>query len=192
VEPSIRDLLARVRKGDPQAASEIVRRFEPELRREVRLRLTSPDLRRIVDSLDVCQSVLGNFFARMAMGQFEIRQGQDLVRLLAKMARNKVIDYARKEHSLKRDARKVVPLEGDTSRSADLASRDPTPSDVVGQSELLIEVRRRLSHEELRIADGRANGQSWAEIGVRTGESPEGVRKRYSRALDRVSEELGL
>src|SRR5947207_683217 len=57
-----RDLMARVRDGDQQAAADLVRALEPELRRAVRVRLSDPRLRRTVDSVDVCQSVLANFF----------------------------------------------------------------------------------------------------------------------------------
>ena len=45
-----RDLLCRVRAGDQRAATDLVRRLEPELRRAVRVRLSDPRLRRVVDS----------------------------------------------------------------------------------------------------------------------------------------------
>ena len=47
------ELLSRVRRGDQLAASELVRLYEPEIRREVRLRLTSAAMRRTLDSLDI-------------------------------------------------------------------------------------------------------------------------------------------
>ena len=56
------DLITRVRGGDSAAAAELVRRYEPAIRRVVRLRLTDQRLRRAFDSMDVCQSVLGSFF----------------------------------------------------------------------------------------------------------------------------------
>ena len=64
-------LLARVRARDPEAAAELVRRYEPELRRKVRfwLRLHAPGLRRLLDSADVCQSVLAGLFVRDAREQ---------------------------------------------------------------------------------------------------------------------------
>jgi hypothetical protein len=52
------DLMARVRRGDARAAQELFRQFEPQVRREVRLRLRDPRLRRLLDDADVCQSVL--------------------------------------------------------------------------------------------------------------------------------------
>jgi hypothetical protein len=67
------DMIQRVRAGDADAAAELVRWYEPAIRRAVRLHLRDPRLRRILDSVDICQSVLGNFFVRAALGQFDLR-----------------------------------------------------------------------------------------------------------------------
>ena len=53
---SFQDLIGRVRVGDEQAAAQLVRTYEAQIRREVRLRMTDPRLRRLVDSMDICQS----------------------------------------------------------------------------------------------------------------------------------------
>ena len=50
---------ADVRAGDEQAVAELVRRYEPYLRQGVRVRLNDPCLRRVFDSLDACQLVVG-------------------------------------------------------------------------------------------------------------------------------------
>jgi hypothetical protein len=68
---SFRDLIRRVRAGDAGACTELVRRYEPAIRVAVPVRLTDPALRRVLDTMDVCQSVLANFFARPALSQFE-------------------------------------------------------------------------------------------------------------------------
>ncbi|MBI3466204.1 MAG: hypothetical protein HY000_24585 [Planctomycetes bacterium] len=54
---SFREMIRRVRAGDEDAATELVRQYEPEIRREVRMRLTDPRLRRGIESVDICQSV---------------------------------------------------------------------------------------------------------------------------------------
>ncbi len=61
-----RDLIRRVRAGDDGAATELVRRYEPAIRRAVRIRLADTRLARAFDSMDICQSVLGSFFVRSA------------------------------------------------------------------------------------------------------------------------------
>src|SRR5262245_15489321 len=83
-------LIRRVRAGDQEAAAELVRTYEPAVRRAVRVRLKDDRLRRVLDSMDICQSVLGSFFFRAALGEFELGSADDLLRLLATMVRNKV------------------------------------------------------------------------------------------------------
>ncbi len=80
---SFTDLLARVRAGNEQAANDLVRIYEPQIRRIIRIRLTTRSLRRQMDSTDICQSVMGDFFVRVAMGQFNLERPAQLVRLLA-------------------------------------------------------------------------------------------------------------
>ena len=68
---SFGELIGRVRAGDALAAAEVVRRYEPALRRAVRARLRrDPRLCRLLDSVDVSQSVLASFFVRAALGQW--------------------------------------------------------------------------------------------------------------------------
>mgnify|MGYP001138158190 FL=1 len=64
-----RALIGRVRNGDEGAAAELVRRYEPAVRRAARVRLVDTRLNRMLDSMDVCQSVMASFFVRAAMGQ---------------------------------------------------------------------------------------------------------------------------
>jgi RNA polymerase sigma-70 factor (ECF subfamily) len=182
-------LIRRVRAGDPAAASELVRRYEPTIRRVARVRLADARLRRLFDSMDVCQSVLGSFFVRAALGQYELRTPEDLLRLLVSMSRRKVIDLAREAGAARRDFRRE---EAGTPEDRQHAAPGPTPSQEVSARELLGEFRRRLSAEEQQLADQRAEGRDWAQIAAERGDSPEALRKRLSRALDRVAAELGL
>jgi len=178
-------LLARVRSGDDSAASELLVNYEPEIRREIRLRLTNPKLRRVVDSMDISQSVFGNFFVRVAHGQFDLNSPAQLMALLLRMANNKVIDRHRRE--VVRKTYDHVDQEGDVA-----SPETPTASAIVSGKELLSEFRNRLSEGELRIADMRKNGSSWDEIAKELGKKPDALRKRLDRACDRAIEELGI
>jgi RNA polymerase sigma factor (sigma-70 family) len=191
-DESFRDLIRRVRAGDEQAAAELVRQYEPEIRREVRLRLTDPGLRRVIDSVDICQSVLGNFFARAALGQFDLGEPRQLLALLVKMARNRLTDWARRQTAERRNQCRELPLDGSTLRGQEPCAVDPSPSQVVAGKELLEQVRVRMSDEERSIAERRVAGSDWAEIAAELGGTPEGLRKRLARAFDRVATELGL
>src|SRR4051812_16686009 len=94
-ESPFRALLARVRAGDQEAAAELVREFEPALRIEIRRTLRDPYLNSSFDSQDVCQSVLKSFFLRAVAGEYELNETEDLAKLLARMARNKVASKVR-------------------------------------------------------------------------------------------------
>lgn len=185
-----RDLISRVRAGEQEAAAELVRQLEPELRRAVRVRLGDPRLRRVVDSVDVCQSVLANFFVRARLGEFDLGQPDQLLRLLLVMARNKLQDRARRQNAQKRDQRRLdAGADGDLDA---LAGPEPDPVRVVASRNLLEVVRTLLTDEERQLADRRAEGMGWAEIAALLGGQPDTLRKRLDRALDRVTARLGL
>ena len=58
--------------------------------------------------------------------------------------------------------------------------------------DLLQEVHRRLSPDERRILELKNHGFDWAAIASELGGSAEALRRKLSRALDRVAEQLGL
>lgn len=183
------DFIKRIRAGDAGAAEELVRRYEPAVRLEVSMRLGDRRLRRLFDSMDVCQSVLASFFLRAAAGQYELGQPAQLIRLLVAMARNKVAHQVRDQQRARRDYRRAEALEG----AAEVAAGGgPSPSRVADGRELLAQVRRRLTDEERRLADLRAEGREWAEVAAEVGGTPGARRKQLARALDRVAAELGL
>src|SRR5713226_6267484 len=107
-ETSFFTFMKRVRAGDEQAATELVRLYEPEIRREVRLRLRDSRLRRDFDSVDICQSVLASFFVRAALGQYELDQPEHLIKLLVTMTRNKRVGQVRKQQAKGRDNSRLV------------------------------------------------------------------------------------
>jgi RNA polymerase sigma factor (sigma-70 family) len=191
-EASFVNLVQRVRTGDARAAEDLVRAYEPELRRAVRVRLTDAKLRRIVDSLDICQSVLAGFFVRTAAGQFDIQTPEQLLRLLVTMARNRLIDWARHAQADRRDGRRQVSLEREDGELRQCADDAPGPHSILVNRELLEQVRSRLSAAELQLMQLRADGQDWNEIAATLGEQPNAVRMRLTRAMDRVAAELRL
>jgi RNA polymerase sigma-70 factor (ECF subfamily) len=181
------ELIARVRGGDARAAEEIVRRYENEIRREARRQMRDPRLRRAFDSVDVCQSVLASFFVRAALGQYELDDPAEVLKLLVGMTRNKVAFRARTERRQCRDNRRTQPL-----GEAHLAALGPSPSQIVASEELLSAVRQALSAEERQLADRRADGQSWAEIAAELGGTAASRSKQLERAIARVVRRFGL
>lgn len=188
----VAELLSRVRTGDGAAAEELVRSYEPELRRAIRVRLTDARLRRLVDSIDICQSVLAGFFVRTVAGQYEIQSPEELLKLLVTMARNRVIDWARRAQADRRDGRRNVSLEDENGQMRPIVQQQASPVSVLVNRELMENVRSRLAPDELKLMEQRADGLDWNEIAASTGEQPNAVRMRLTRALDRVAAELGL
>ncbi|MDP7014777.1 MAG: sigma-70 family RNA polymerase sigma factor [Pirellulaceae bacterium] len=181
-------LVARVRAGDQEAATELVRVYEPEIRREVRLRLTSAQLRRTLDSVDICQSVFGRFFIKAALGELEFDHPQQLLRLLCQMARNKVIDRYRRDQVRRPDDGEEIPIEGAVNPRA----TTETPSQIIQREELITRVSALLTSQEREIAAMRRNGETWSVIAQQVGGTAESVRKTLSRTCERVIDELGI
>jgi RNA polymerase sigma-70 factor (ECF subfamily) len=146
-------------------------------------------MRRLFDSMDICQSVFGSFFVRASAGQYELDRPEQLLKLLGAMARNKLIKQAEKQRAARRDIHRQ---QHDSFAEEQLVAAGPSPSSAVAHQELLREFRNRLSDEERQIADHRAMGRAWSEIATAVGSSPDAVRMQLNRAIDRVSQELGL
>ena len=185
---SFDEVIRRVGSGDEQAAAQLVRDFEPVVRRVLRGRLRGAGARREFDSMDICQSVLANFFVRAAAGQYDLKEPDDLIKLLLTMTRNKLAEKMRWQHRLRRDSRRTV---GGVEELA-LAGRDPTPSRVVAGKELLEKVRQRLSEEERALVELRGQGFSWEEVAVSLGGTAGARRNQLARALNQVAQELRL
>jgi DNA-directed RNA polymerase specialized sigma24 family protein len=132
---------------------------------------------------------MANFFVRLATGQLELNSPEQLLKLLATMARNKLLDQARRERAARRDHRRH---EADPGALEGIAGVQATPSQIVANRGLLQQVRQLLTDEERFLADQRALGREWAEIGVALGARPDALRMKLTRAIDRVARQLGL
>jgi DNA-directed RNA polymerase specialized sigma24 family protein len=187
--PAFEELIRRVRAWDQEAAAELVRRYEPAIRRAVRFRLANARLGNLFDSMDICQSVLRSFFVRAASSQYELETPEQVLKLLTAMARNKLASQARKQHSLRRDNRRAGAIGDQGSR---LVSPGDSPSTAIVVRDLQQEVRRRLAPDEWQLLELKNQGHDWAAIAAQVGGLAETLRKKLARAIDRVVAELGL
>jgi RNA polymerase sigma-70 factor (ECF subfamily) len=180
------DLVARLRCGDPDAAAELVRRYEPAIRTAVRGRMADTRLRRLFDSMDVCQTVLASFFARVALGQYALNSPDDLVRLLVSMARNKLAAQVTRHRSAGRDYRRITAAAEDVQPVAH--AHDPARQ--VAAADLVAEFYRLLSPDERRLVEMRQQGHDWPAIAATLGGSAEALRKQHARAITRAAAQL--
>jgi RNA polymerase sigma-70 factor (ECF subfamily) len=180
-------LLEALRRGNNEAATAIFAQYEAHVRRVIRFRLRDPQLRRHLDSIDISQSVFGDFFTRFALGEYNLDSPAQLLSLLAVIARNKTSHVVEHHHAARRDVRKAVEL--DTHA---IPRDQSTPSDRVARQELISRFRDHMTPEERYIADQRANGASWGQLAAELKTDADALRIRFSRAIDRVARELGL
>jgi RNA polymerase sigma-70 factor (ECF subfamily) len=175
------NFLAAVRSGNREAAEALVRQYEPYVRRVVGLRLHDSRLRRLFDSMDICQSIMASFLAHAAAGDFELENSRQLAGLLARMALNKLVTKAR-----------AIPREeGAQQATCDPIDPYPSPADAHAEQEFLGAVRAKLSAEELALFEkNRVEGRTWDEIAGELGEGASALRMRLTRALNRARLEL--
>jgi RNA polymerase sigma-70 factor (ECF subfamily) len=186
-DASFRDLMRRVRAGDPEAALELVRGYEWAIRLQVRVRLTEPDLRRLLDSMDVVQQVWASFFPRAAAAQFELDDPKKLLNLLITLAHHKLVDQAKYLRRKRRGEGQVV---GDVRAEGEPIDPRPGPEQVAGERDFMQEVRKRLSAAEQSVWDQRLEGRSWVEIAADLAAHPDVLRIQFNRTLERVARQL--
>jgi RNA polymerase sigma-70 factor (ECF subfamily) len=168
--------LAAVRRGDREMATDLIRQYEPYIRRVIHMKLTDHRARYVVDSIDICQSVMADFFAQAEPDRFKFRTPEDLRRLLVTMALNKLRNWVRHE-------RHVTGIPDNW----DFAAADPTPSRVAATQEEVNLIKNRLPETEARLFERyRIQGQSWKEIARDEGGEPDALRMRLMRAVARV------
>ncbi len=85
----VRDLVARYRRGDQQAATVLFRRYVERLTVLVRRRL-SPRLASRMDPEDILQSAYRSFFDGLGRGAFEVQGADELWGLLAAITLHKL------------------------------------------------------------------------------------------------------
>src|SRR5262249_36842075 len=159
-------------------------RFEPALRRAVRLRLRDRQLRRVLDSSDICQAVLLRFFVRVATGQYDFDTPEQGLKLLATMVRSQVVKVALHQQAAKRDCRRLAKA-GAEEREA--AAPGSSPSQHVAVAELVEKARHLFAPDEWQLLQLRKEGGQWADIARQLGGTPEGLRKQLARAVARVT-----
>ncbi len=181
-------LIERLRQGDALAAEELVAAYEPEIRRFIRIRLSSPRMRRLVESVDISQSVFAKFFVDIQRATVCPQSPQQLRTLLLTMARHKICDFVRRHNAAKRDVRRV-----DASETAiDQAYyEDQTPSETMAAEEMLEAVRREMTAEERTLVDARLGGRPWSDLAAEFGGTPDAVRKRVARIIESAAHRVG-
>jgi len=183
------DWLVKLRRGETTEVTEFVSIYEPYVRRALRFRLQRAALQSVADSMDVCQSVLGGFLIRLAAGDYEIASVEELRGLLVAIAQKKFLHLNRRETAAKRNHLRNTPME-QLHELPERAESDPAAIALI--AEMFEQAESRLSPKLLEVFRMRRKGFKWDEIVEKTGGDSSVLRKQLSRAIQQISQELGL
>lgn len=159
-------LLQRIRTGDERAAEELLDRFADRLIALARGRLSKKMARR-VDPEDIVQSACRSFFRNAQAGRYEVRDSDDLWRLLVAITVHKAVRQVRRHTAGKRSlsAEESAGAGGILQVIAPAAlARDPLPDDataLVEETELMM---GRLSSLHRRILELSLQGFGVDEV----------------------------
>ncbi len=177
------ELIRLARAGDEVAAARLAHEFEPFIRRFVRFRMRQRSnhdrLRPEIDSADICQSIFKSLFVGLREGRFELNRPEQLAKLLSAMVRFKVATKARR---LSVTLREILELDAPMDR----ADSRPGPEKVVDDRDALETILKLFEEDELELLIRRLDDQPWPAIALAVGGTAEGLRKKLTRAIERV------
>jgi RNA polymerase sigma-70 factor (ECF subfamily) len=184
-------LVARARQADPAALAELVRQYEPEIRRVARVCL-GPALRPYLDSMDLVQSVHRSLLAGLRQEKFDLSQPQQLIALAATMVRRKAARHWRRARRQVRlfDATAGARQQGHALAALGGAGQDPAGA--VQLADRVAHLCRGLSETERRLVELRVQGYSTAEVARQLGVDADVLSVRLSRLRQRLRAEGAL
>lgn len=180
-----KNLVARWRGGDQQAATELYRRYASQLINLARSQLPAKLAAR-VDAEDVVQSVYRTFFADAQEDRFALQRGGDLWQLLVAITFHKVYDQLKWHRRAKRTVEREVRCGEDNQVQDHLASHEPSPVEALALLDQVEQVMHRLDPLTRRMLEMRLQGSNLEEIAVATHRSQRSV----IRALNAVKTSL--
>lgn len=187
--PSFTDLMARLRAGDDEAASQVFHRYSGRLIELAKARLGGR-MRQKMDPEDLLQSVFQSFFTRFAAGKMEGLQGWDnlwamlVVITIRKCGRR--IDYF---HAGRRDVRReeaVQPPSDGSEVNWDPSAVEPTPLEAAQLAEMVEQLLGNFEGRHREILSLSLQGHSVPEISERVS----CTERTVYRVLERANEWL--
>jgi RNA polymerase sigma-70 factor (ECF subfamily) len=172
-----RHLLQQVGEGSNDATCALIERYAPHIVRAVRRKL-SRAIRAKFDSIDFVQAVWASFFATPT-GPDRFESPDHLIRHLAALAHNKVIDEVRRRmETIKYNVNRERSLnDSDLGLSGQLTAPVPSPSEVAVADELWARLLRGQPDHYRRILELRREGNTQQQIADRLGLNERTVRR---------------
>ncbi len=183
---NINSLLAKLCDGDPDAAEQVYREYEPYLRTVVRRQLPT-NLRAKFDSFDVVQSLWVDLIDRFRNDQCRFSDAEHLRAFLIRATRNRFHDHCRR-HRAELEHEHSTAAGGGSEATA---ANQPTPSQVVQGDDLWRQIVSTCPVEHRQIIELKRAGMSLTEIVTRTGLHEGSVRRILRQLARRVALQIG-
>ncbi len=186
------ELIDRWRQGDQQAADALYQRYIDRLSEIVNARL-SQRFRSRLDADDVVQSVCRTFFRRVAEGQFQFDQDDEVWKLLVTISLNKLRNQIRHHSAARRDASQEVQRQ-DSSRPDEYLleklSVAPQPVEAFIFAETIEQISEQLDEKHALLLQMRMAGHSQQEIAEQLQTSDRSIRRMIESIREVLSREL--
>jgi len=174
------DLLARLSRGEADAAEQLFAAYAPFLRAVVRCQLSS-QLRGKLDSADVVQSVWVQVVRRLGQDGWQVKDENQLKALLATIARRRLITRVRQFD-------RSPDIDPESGLEAMPDSRHSRASEIAQANDLWEQMLDLCPPDHHPILTLRREGHSLDEIATRTGLHEGSVR----RIIRRLSRDLAM
>lgn len=178
-------LLARARKGDQEALTQLMKQYESKVRLVARV-LLGPALRPYLDSLDLVQSVHRSLLVGLRQDKFKLSTPDHLIALTLTMVRRKV---ARQWRHLQRQKR----LDGGSHETGSLgdvlislSGSQDDPSRIAQFNDQVAHLCANLNEVERRLLEMRVQGYDLTEIAEELGLNDVALRVRLTRLRQRL------
>jgi len=183
--PSFALLLSRARQRDPEAASELCRKYEPRLRVVARV-LLGPALRPVLDSMDLVQSVHRSLLIGLREDKFDISTPESLIALALTLLRRKVARNWRRMQRQLRLTSGSSSLDLLPTILAELATRETDPADMAQYNDQFEYLCSQLDATERQVLSMRLDGYTTGEIAQQLGLNHITLRVRLTRLRERL------
>ncbi len=166
--------MERLTNGDPDAPRELVERYGPHIVRSIRRRFRTQKMRTLYATEDCMQSVWASIFCDLERLR-ELDSPQRLIKYLATVAANKLVDNNRKLSSQKNNVQLEKSVDG-KPEAFQVKAEDPTPSQMAAARDEWEYQTNRLSQRERTVLSLQLEGHSSQEIARRMDASGRGIR----------------
>ena len=191
-------LITLAKNGDQSALDQLFKAYNERVLRIIRMRM-GPELRTKLQSIDLVQDAF--ISALRGLENFTYKNEGDFLRWISKIAENRLRDNIDNFHADKRDIRKEIPLNNNSSNTQDnfIGISEPanntTPSLIISKREDLNKLEKAM--EKLKpeyrevIMLIKIDGLTYADAANKLGKGSDAVRMLLSRAIAALSQSFG-